>query len=246
MKIMNTERQLQAGLEAVGETISRYSYLQDALEKGDLLSVPGADDADRRLGSSLGKGVAAVYAQSRILSYIDTENLIGVNLLRSSIREDGEIIDLILDYEIRMPLPVPGLRSISRTIRCRRRAWIGKNGGDGESGTDGRGEGGDGGDRVYVGRYSTRYHTDKSCHYLSNNLTAVSFDSLSDRRNESGGKYHACSVCGAGAGSGGSVYIMPQGRHYHRTQNCSATIAYVQEVKKEQVEHLGPCSYCSH
>ena len=40
------------------------------------------------------------------------------------------------------------------------------------------------------------------------------------------------------------LYITPYGERYHSDQGCSALAAYVREVPKSQVEHLGPCSYC--
>ena len=35
MKIMNTERKIQAGLEAAGEELSQYAYLQDVMMNGE-------------------------------------------------------------------------------------------------------------------------------------------------------------------------------------------------------------------
>lgn len=106
----------------------------------------------------------------------------------------------------RCPFPVLGMGRIERTARCRRRAWIGKPGKDG--GFAG-GEDGSEDETVYVGRDSTRYHRSRTCHYLANHLVQVSYEQVSGMRNDSGGKYYACRSCGAGAESGGPVYIMP-------------------------------------
>ncbi|MDD3253402.1 MAG: hypothetical protein PHV18_12675 [Lachnospiraceae bacterium] len=241
MKIMATERRIQAGLEAVGEDFSRYAYLQDALESGKISTIPGADEFAKGFCRNLGAGVAKGYAQAVAMKHADTGNVQNVNALRSSIREDGETFDLILDYQIRMPFPVLGLQVIDRTARCTRRAWIGKSGKDeagGGSGSD------DDDEIVYVGRDSTRYHRNRNCHYLSNALTAVSFEEVGERRNNSGGIYHACSSCGRSAGAGSTVYIMPSGSSYHTTKECKAILAYVRAVKLSTVKHLGACSYC--
>lgn len=242
MKIMTTERRIQAGLEAVGEDLSRYAYLQDALEQGKIAAVPGADDFAKAFCKNVSAGVAAGYAQVRALEHGDTAQIVGARMLRSSIREEGELFDLVLDYEIRMPFPVLGLGAVSRTARCSRRAWVGKEGKD--EGEGGDGDGAEEDEIVYVGKGSTRYHKDRGCHYLSNTLTAVSYDRVGDRRNESGGKYYACSVCGRGAGTGSVVYIMPSGSSFHTSRDCSAIIAYVKAVPLSQVKHLGACSYC--
>ena len=161
-------------------------------------------------------------------------------MLGSSVKEDGETLDLVMDYDISFPFPVLGLSSLHRTVRSRRRCWIGREGRYGE-GT----ENADEDERiVYVGKNSTRYHPDRNCHYLSNKLTAVSWESVSDKRNTDGSKYYPCSACAKGAGKGSTVYIMSSGGKYHTLQDCKAIMAYVRAVKLKEVKYLGACSYC--
>ncbi len=242
MQIMNTERKIQAALEAVGEDYSRYAYLQEMLEKGAAADIPGAGEFAKSFCSYLAPGAAEGYAQLMVMQHLDTNAVKHVRMLRSAILEDGETFDLILDYEVQMPFPVLGIGRIGRTARCRRRAWIGTPGKDG-------GIGGDETDLddevVYVGKYSTRYHKNRSCHYLDNNLVPVAYEQVAGMRNESGGKYYGCRVCGRNAGAGSTVYIMPSGTSYHTTKNCTAINAYVRAVRLSEVVHLGACSYCS-
>lgn len=242
MKIMDTERKMQAALEAVGEDFSRYAYLKDMLEKGEVDGIPGAGDFAKSFCSHLAAGAAEGYAQLMVTQHLDTGAVKHVRMLRSSVLEDGETFDLIMDYEIQMPFPVLGMNRIERTVRCRRRAWIGKPGKDG--GYAG-GEDGSEDEIVYVGKYSTRYHRSRNCHYLANNLVQVSYEQVSGMRNDSGGKYYACRVCGTGAGAGSAVYIMPSGSSYHTTKKCTAINAYVRAVRLSEAAHLGACSYCS-
>lgn len=242
MKIMNTDRKLQAALESVGEDFSRYAYLKDILDRGEAMKAPGAGDFARAFCKHLVSGMAEGYVRGRISEHIDTTAVRHVRMIRSSILEEDGIVDLVLDYEIQLPFPVLGLKAVERTVRCRRRAWIGKAGTYGEPGK----EPGDGRDEtVYVGKNSTRYHRNRSCHYLANNLSAVIYEEVSKLRNEGGGKYHACRVCASGAGSGSTIYIMPSGDSYHATKSCRAIVAYVRAVRLSEVENLGSCSYCS-
>lgn len=243
MRIMNTDRKVQAGLEDVGEDFSRYAYLKQALESDGVFQAPGAGDFAKEFCKHLGGGAAIGYAQVRIHDDVDSSAVQALRMIRSSPMEDGEWFDLIVDYEIRMPFPVLGMSSITRSARSRRRAWIGKKGKD--YGVGGGAETEEEDPLVYIGKGSTRYHKSRSCHYLANQLQTVPFDSVSDRRNDSGGKYYECSVCGGAALSGGVVYIMPSGSSYHSTKTCRAIVAYVQAIRLSQVEHLGPCSYCS-
>lgn len=244
MKIMNTDRKIQAALESVGEEFSRYAYLKDLIDRGEEARIPGAGEAAKAFCGYLAEGVAVGYAQAAVMGHLDTSAVGHMRMLRSSILEDGEVFDLILDYEIRMPFPVLGLDAVKRTARCRRRAWIGIPGKEGGLG-NGEGDSGSKDETVYVGKDSTRYHRSRSCHYLANNLSAVAFDAVADMRNDGGGRYRACQVCGAGAGSGSTVYVMPSGDHFHTTKQCRAILAYVRAVRLSEVVHLGACSYCS-
>lgn len=97
---------------------------------------------------------------------------------------------------------------------------------------------------VFVGRDSTRYHLSPDCHYLSNQMTAVSFESVKERKNASGSHYTPCRVCGAGAGEGMTVYIFFNGEVYHSRPDCSAVNFYLRQVPISEVEYLGACSYC--
>ncbi len=240
MKILNTERRIQASLEAVGEDFSKYTYLKQALEEGMESAQSGADDFARAFCTQLGAGIAEGYAEAKVIGYADTDALQQVTMKRSQILEDGAWIDLILDYEIRMPFPVLGLQAVNRTARCRRRAWVGKPGEDGTGGNPVEEEN----EMVYLGKQSTRYHRNRNCHYLANNLTPVSITEIGSIRNHSGGKYNPCAVCASGGQAVHTVYIMPEGSSYHSSRTCSAIIAYVRMVPLSEVKHLGACSYC--
>lgn len=239
LKIMNTERKVQAALEAVGEDFSRYAYVKDVLESGEVFSATGIGDFAREFCGHLAAGAGTAYARSRVMTYVDTAAVGKVSLAQSRILEEGEILDLVLDYEIRLPFPVLGLPALERTARCRRRAWTGRPGKD----YDGGGPGGAGEEEiVYVGKGSTRYHRSRSCHYLANNQKAVPRNQVDRMRNASGGKYYPCGVCGAGAGK--LVYVLPNGSSYHSEKNCRAIVAYARAVRLSEVAHLGACSYC--
>ncbi len=239
MKIMNTERKIQAAMEEIGEDFSQYAYIKDALEKNDALSLAGADDFSKNFCKYLVSGIAQEYAKMQVISHVDTKAIKHLTMIRSQILEDGNTIDLILDYEIHLPFPVLKLSPLKRTIRCTRRAWIGK---EGKNYDDSVSQNGEPDEIVYVGKNSTRYHKSRSCHYLANKLTSISVSQIDMLRNDNGGKYHPCSVCGKNAN--GTVFITPSGKSYHSTKNCTAIIAYARAVRLSEVKHLGPCSYC--
>ncbi len=161
------------------------------------------------------------------------------------ILNDGETIRLVMNYEIPLPFSVLGLESIPMESKSIRRAWIGKDGPLGEGFLEeSKSSRSHFQEMVFIGKNSTRYHKTQECHYLSNDLTAISYEELDGRRNNGGRRYHACQICAGAAGPGSTVYIMPEGESYHSQWNCSAIIAYVKEVSIEEAEHLGKCSYC--
>lgn len=223
MRIMDTDRKIQATLESVGEEFSLYAYGGN----------PETSSSNLLLGTA--------YAYAKVLDVVDTKQVTSLNLLRSSILQDGETILLIADYEIQLPFPILGLRNIERTAMVQRRAWIGVEGKEFSSEGD---EDSDSDIIVYVGKTSTRYHMSQTCHYIYNDWTTTTLDTIETQRNQDGGRYEACKVCGE-IGSSNTIYIMPNGTSYHTTLNCSAINAYVQAVSLESVKHLGACSYCS-
>lgn len=240
MKILNTQRKIQAELEAAGEEFSQYAYVQHVFLTGQEELAAGMDEFAKRFGYELIEGAAERYVQIRAEEQADTHCIEHVTLKRSEILNDGEMIDLIMDYEIRMPFPVLGIHVIPCTARSCRRAWIGKEGKETKGDPDGKEA-----EVVYVGKNSTRYHKNRNCHYLANRLSAVAFEEISEKRNGSGRKYGACAVCGKQAVAGSMVYIMPEGSSYHSTKICTAILSYVRAVKLSEAEHLGACSYCS-
>ncbi len=237
MGIMKEGRRIQTALEAAGEEVSQYAYVLHQLKLGEELEGTGIDGFSEEFIDGLTEEGILLYVRKRVGGRAGVERLESVSFVRSSVLTDGETIDLIMDYRIRIPFSVFGLSSIPMTARSCRRAWIGQ---EGSSRKNGRED-----ELVYIGKASTRYHRQRTCHYLYNDIEQISFKEVKTVRNLSGGKYKPCSRCGGFAEESGSVYIMPSGERYHSDRNCTSIMAYVEAVPLSQVRHLGPCSYCS-
>lgn len=219
-RMMDTHRQVQAAAEHVSEEIGQAAYVSEKMG----------------IGSGWDEAAAWGYAEAALRSALKNLPVSRISVTRSSLLEDGETIDLVIDYEMALPFSVLGLSSMKQTNRSYRRAWVGA------EGRNGSGEGQED-TIVYVGKNSTRYHVSRTCHYLYNDLTAVPAGEIENRRNQEGSRYAPCRRCKGQ--TGGTVYIMPYGRHYHVSRSCPAIQAYVKAVLKRDVEHLGACSYCS-
>lgn len=223
-RILDVERQVQSYVEAVGEDISQAAYF--SMEPAEGKEV-------------LTKVSAYGYAEAAVRIKLKDLPVERISLASSELLDDGETVNLVVSYELKLPFSVFGLGHVKRKSCCYRRAWIGKPG----SSKSGEAEEEDDEDIVYVGKNSTRYHESRTCHYLYNDLSVVSLAKIEDYRNQGGSRYTPCSRCRGQAGE--NVYIMPSGKHYHSSSSCSAIQAYVTAIPKSQAEHLGPCSYCS-
>jgi len=238
MGIMKEGRRIQTALETAGEEVSQYAYVLHQLKLGEKLEATGIDGFSEEYLDGLTEEGILLFVRKQVEGRAGFKRLESATFARSSVLRDGETIDLILDYRVRIPFSVFGLKSIPMTARCCRRAWIGQEGG-------GNGKNGSEDELVYIGKASTRYHLQRTCHYLYNDIEQISFMEIENARNINGGKYKPCSRCGGFAEENGSVYIMPSGERYHSDRNCSSIMAYVEAVPLSQVRHLGPCSYCS-
>lgn len=235
MKMMDRQRQIQAVVESVGEELSQYAYVEYCFHTGDEDTV----DIERSDGAKAGSLLASGYAAARILTQIDSGWIDSVSFEGTDIGTDDMVI-IVMNYRMKLPFSVLGLDSISVRQVCSRRMWNGAEGGRG-SGMGASGENQE--EMVYIGKNSTRYHRQRTCHYLYNDLEAVAAGEITSRRNQAGSKYDPCKTCGAGEGSG-TVYIMPYGTSYHTIRSCPSIIAYVQAVPLSQAKYLGACSYC--
>ena len=238
MKLLNDGRKIQTALEITGEELSQYVSALKELKRGEDLSAAGLNELPDGFLEGITEQSILLYARVKMGKYEVYRDALSVSFLRSSVLKDNETIDLIMDYRMRLPFPVLGLKSVPMSARCFRRAWIGNTLLYEE-------ESGDIEEMVYVGRDSTRYHKERTCHYLFNHIRAVNETDLESIRNTGGGKYKPCSRCSSLAKEGSIVYIMPSGEKFHSSRECSAITAYVRLVPISEVIHLGACSYCS-
>lgn len=239
-RMMERQRQVQAALESVNEDLCQYAYLEYMLMNGEEL--PKEETGwEGELLQNLVNRAAGEGAKILAKEKFSQEGMSGLSFDRSSVLTDGETASLYLDYKMNLPFSILELEALSFSSGSVRRAWIGREG----KTRDGESEGTEEKDQVvYVGKNSTRYHRSRTCRYLTTRLQPVKRELVGECRNQDGGKYYPCAVCGQKAGAGGLVYISPGGSRYHTDSRCTAITAYIKAVKLSEVEHLGACSAC--
>lgn len=229
MKMMDVQRRVQAGMEACGEELSQMVYLLHIRKDPGEKPSPG-------LAQEL---AAEAYTYAKVMRHVEMKEISSVSFRRSRILEDGETICLVMDYEITLPFSVFRINRFPMQTVTYKRAWVGKKGKLGEEEVGGEEE-----VMVYVGKGSTRFHWSDGCHYLENQLVSCKKEEVGAMRNEYGGKYSPCGVCGASKAAG-DVFIFSGGSSYHSSQDCTSITAYVRQVPLSEAAYLGACSYCS-
>lgn len=159
----------------------------------------------------------------------------GLSFLYSRIMTEGDVIDLVVSYEIEPQNNFFFLPAYPVLNRCRVRAWTGY-----EVASD---NANDSGERmVYITETGTVFHLTKTCTYLDLSIRPVANDELDLHRNQSGGIYAACELCGNGDAE--IYFITDYGECYHTSLTCSGLKRTITEVPISQVGDKSACSRC--
>lgn len=239
--IMNLEIQIQTALE---QTIDLQAAYSTVTKMDDISS--SNDDAEKKL-SFLECGINLIFAEGNVIRILGADYLnstwirggcLGVVLLESSFLKDGEHIELVADYRVKIPFfPVSDVK-ISQ--RAKRRIWIGDSP-DQEQSEDGDDE--DEQEHVYMTPNGAVYHLYADCSYIDVKLKSVDSSELDTLRNQSGGIYHPCESCKPE--KKGTVYITTYGARYHNDQHCKSIEKNAHQVTMEETDGRRVCSKCA-
>ena len=234
VNIIGTQSRINAALHQTGNKMAFAGYVRE--------STVGSVLPD----SLTGVAMTEVYARGQILEYVGRTYLDqscvvggagGVSLAGSSVMEAGDIIDLKVTYKVKPFAGIMGFDGFGMTQRYYGRAWTGYDVTQFVSDVWQEDP------MVYITETGTVYHLDRNCTYLNPSVESVPAMLVEDRRNQSGGKYYPCEICGSAAGMG-QVYITSQGSSYHSRINCSGLKRTIYTVPLSQVGGRGRCSKC--
>lgn len=238
LKIMNTQRQIQAVLEAVGEEYSQYGYILNRMEQGkdDISDTAGWD---REILEVMAQAAGVSYVEAKLRKAVSEKAVRTLSMEGTQILQDAETLRLRAVYRLKLPFPVFRVTEIPASSICCRRLWIGRDGGRSGDGGSGQED-----ETVYISKNPTCYHRLRECRYLCNDIRPMAFEDLGTETNSEGNRYRPCVICGAQAGKGETVYAMSEGERYHSDRYCSSIVAYVRAVPLSEVKELGACSGC--
>lgn len=194
--------------------------------------------------------MAAVPVLNTIKMKSDIVSLIGAERMENSILDGGEsavsciksyvvpgtgLMNVTVEYRIRIPLPLLGSPSAELKEEFRMSTWSGFE----DTKTENRDP-----NIVYMSQNGLVYHQDYQCSYLQLSIRFVPYSGVNGLRNLDGGIYYPCEKCVYGEAMAG-VYITERGSSYHNSLSCSGLKRTVRAVEKSEVNGMGACSRCS-
>ena len=179
--------------------------------------------------------IVSLIGEDRINRSIIRGGSSGISCWKSYVSPATGEMNIKVEYDIMVPIPVIGSPSASLEEKFTISSWNGRNNEQ---------MGGENREIVYMTENGSVYHEDYNCSYLRLSLRYVPYEELGAIRNESGGRYHACEKCVIGSAMTG-VYITENGNKYHNTLGCSGLKRTIYAVKRSETGGVGGCSRCS-
>lgn len=179
------------------------------------------------------------YYSVKLARYLDSSAL-SVSLLQSRICEDGDEMDFVADYRMKLPFRLLAKDSFSFRARVHTRAFTGVL----ERGKEGE----DSGEQdVYITETGRVYHTSLTCAYLKLSISQLKFCDVEQLRNEGGGKYKPCERCCKERVPQGQadVWITNFGDCYHISRPCSGLKRTIKTIKRSEAGSRTLCSKCA-
>lgn len=234
MNMIGVQSRLSAALHQTGNQMAFAGYVYEKTAGGVL--------PDEIASIALTQG----YAKNQIIScagenYLNRSCIkngaAGISFQDTSIMQKNDIVEICLSYRVQSFFPLIGFDGFMMRQRYYGRAWTGY---DVENKVSNFTEKDP---MVYVTETGTVYHTNRDCTYLNPSVSAVRADTVDSSRNQSGGRYMPCEICGQ-KGSAGTVYITGQGDRYHTLITCSGLKRTIYTIPLSEVGGRRKCSKC--
>lgn len=217
-EIMALQINIKSALHSAGKELAVEAYTNSMFFPSRLERKIVETVGEQRLDESM------IVGGSRGIDCSGTQTYIG-----------STIMDLCAYYQIEIPVFMFRIPIIAREEIIRIKGWSGDE--DSYAASQKR-------EMVYVTDHGMVYHKELTCTYLELSIRAVPFEQVGSLRNENGGKYYACEICGGNTDVGKNVYVTDQGERYHRSLECSGVNRNIYAVPLSDVYGLGGCSKC--
>lgn len=218
LEVMSVRTSIRTGMQYAAKAAAEETYIKPTV-------TPGSLEAD----------IVAAIGAERLERSIVVNGSGGIHCQESRMSAVTGILELKVNYQVRLPVPVFAVPPVNMEESLRMKGWNGYI----RSGFQGQDD-----KTVYVTENGMVYHRDYHCNYLELSIRAVPASQVDGLRNESQGKYHACEICG-GRGTAGEVYITDYGDRYHTSLGCSGLKRTIYAIPLSEAVGKGACSKCS-
>ncbi len=274
LQIIRLQESLQNAITESGLFSAKYAYVYDYVteygkedtnhpdtkemtETNVIGETPG-EDTENNLPSSVEEVIAktldSAYYKVKMQDYLDISTINrfcikngfdGIHTYLSGFLKDDNAIDIIVSYDINLPLMFFHIQDIPVMQRVRLRGWNGHRVALKNESSDPSSPSEDNEKMVYITETGTVYHLYRDCTYLRLSIREVNIGQVGNLRNEAGGKYTECNLCKDSAADGiQTVYITDSGDRYHWNLACSGLKRTVITIPISQVGDRNLCSRC--
>ena len=254
IQVFTVQEQIQAAITKMGLNLAKTAYvLQDFPSAEDILnfdfSIFGNEvdlEIDELADEITSPGVLKRYAKK----YLDTDQINrscikngfdGINFAGSSLLGGEDYIDIIVSYQVEIPVKIFLIQDMQMVQRVRLRSWTGHEVAAAyqTEETDSEKE-----TTVYIAETGSVYHKTENCSHINLSVTEV-HGIPTDLRNDNGAKYYPCeSCCDGNEEESATYYITSDGTKYHSRRDCSRIKRSVKEIPLSEVGSRTPCKRC--
>ncbi len=179
-----------------------------------------------------------IHLQTQVLSELHQEgNRISLEAYRYQAGRGEELVILEESYQVKPFLFWLDPGNLEFSHQYYGHAWVGYDPGSHRGAGENQ-------QFVYIAETGTVYHLERDCTYLDLSVRSVDRGDLLSLRNEGGGNYYECEICGDKGGS--TCYITNFGSRYHSSPVCSGlkrtVFRILLEKAVENKQHA--CSKC--
>ncbi|MDF2473796.1 MAG: hypothetical protein K0R21_1578 [Anaerocolumna sp.] len=268
LQVLELQEMLQNAITETGLYASKYAYIYDYISEinkeseedssyskeeniyNDDSRMQQTDRMKESMDSIIAQSINSTFYKLKMSEYLDVDKINksvvmggfdGIQTYLSSFMAEEPVIDIILVYDIKVPVLFFEIDDIPMVQRVRMRGWNGYK-------VELKGEGEDGGndneEMVYITETGTVYHTSKNCTHLTLSIQKRDISQIDILRNDAGGKYHACELCDNQEISKNQVFITNTGDRYHVSLTCSGLKRTILTVPLSEVAGRSICSRC--
>jgi len=253
IQICTIQEQIQSGITQMGMSLSKTAYVyEEFIDLEELINFDDSilgDELEIGLQNLTDKASSGIILKLYSAKYLDKDRinrsciqggLKGLSFIGSSIFGATGDIDIIVRYQVEIPIKLFGLEDIRMIQRVKLRGWTGYAVAPVYSIEEESSE-----EIVYITETGSVYHTNPNCSHIK--LSVREIAGLPTRlRNDNGGIYYPCEACCTRKESNiGNYYITSDGTRYHTKRNCSKITRTVKEIPITDIGSRKLCKRCS-